>query len=140
MPSSLLLTEGERLKMIRHTNYQTTWTRDAHFRIATCKEMECAHYTKGWITKAPIGSPEDDYIKSDKSRKWIAVKVDKAEIHYFFEAGQKCFRLHRVKVEKAPFFTVDQPGRETARLFRANMDFDEWTDRFNEQSYRSTRR
>jgi len=137
MPSSLLLIEGERLKMIRPTDYQTTWTQDAHFRTATCKEVECTHYTKGWITKAPIGSPEDDYIKNDKSRKWIAVKADEATIHYFFEAGQKCFRPHRVKVERAPFYTMNQPGRETARLIRANMDFDEWTTRHNEQSYRA---
>jgi hypothetical protein len=126
--------------MIRPTDkYQVTWPKNTHFRTLTCQEAECAHFIKGWITKAPIGSAEDDYIKSDRSRKWIAVKADEATIHYFFEAGQKCFRPHRVKAEMAPFFTMNQPGREPARLIRANMDFDEWTTRFNEQSYRNTK-
>ena len=68
------------------------------------------------------------------------VKVDEANIEYYYESGQQCFRTHSVKIDRAPFFTVNQPGKETGRLHRANIDFDEWTDRFNEQSYRSTRR
>jgi len=128
--------------MIPRTNdrFHVTWTRDAHFRVATCKEVQCPHYINGWITRVIIGSPQDQYIRKDKSRKSVGVQVSASEIEYYYEEGQKCFRPHRVKVERAPFFTVNQPGKETPRLVRANMDFDEWTDKFNESSYRATRR
>ena len=127
------------MKMILHTdNYQTTWTKD-HFINVSCKEIECEQFLNGWVTRVPIGSPQEQYIKNDKSRLWIAVKVDDGSVNYFFEAGQRCFRVHRVKLEKAPYFTVNQAGRESARLIRNNMDFDEWTDRFNESSYKARR-
>jgi len=127
--------------MIRPTDrYQITWNKDTHFRRATCEEVDCTQFLNGWVTNVIIGSPQDQYIRQDKSRKSVAVKVDEANIEYYYESGQQCFRTHSVKIDRAPFFTVNQPGKETGRLHRANIDFDEWTDRFNEQSYRSTRR
>ena len=126
--------------MILHTdNYQTTWTKD-HFINVSCKQVDCEQFLNGWVTRIPIGSPQEGYIKSDKTRLWIAVKVDDATMNYFFEAGQRCFRTHRVKLERGPYLTINQSGREPDRLSRAHMDFDEWTTRFNEQSYRNTRR
>jgi hypothetical protein len=123
-----------------NTHYQITWTQDAHFINASCKEVDCPHFLNGWITRVVIGSPQEYYIKQDKSRKAIGIKVDDATVEYHYSKGQKCFRTHRVKLEKAPFFTVNQAGRETGRLIRNNIDFDEWTDRFNEQSYKNSRR
>ena len=127
--------------MIPHTNtYQISWNRDTHFRVATCDEVDCPHFINGWVTRVVIGSPQDHYIKQDTSRKSIGVKIDDATIEYYYESGQKCFRQHQTKVERAPFLTIDQVGKESGRLIRNNIDFDEWTDRFNEQSYRATRR
>ena len=142
MRSSLLLIEGGRLKMIQPTDkYQVTWPKNTHFRRATCQEVDCDQFLKGWVTiKIQIDSTEDCYIRNDKTRKSVGVRMEDNTMSYFFEAGQPCFRSHRATSKKPPLLTVNQPGRESARLIRANMDFDEWTDRFNEQSYRSTRR
>ena len=127
--------------MIRRTNhYQITWPKDTHFRKATCEEVECPHFIKGWITRVVIGSPQDQYIKQDKTRNQVGVKTSEGQIDYYYEPGQQCFRTHTTKVERAPFFTLNQPGRESGRLIRSNMDFDRWTDGFNEESYRATRR
>ena len=134
--------------MIRRTNnYQITWPKDTHFRTATCEEVDCAQYINGWITRVIIGSPQDRYIRKDQSRKQAAVKTSAGEIDYYYEPGQQCFRAHTTKIERAPFFTVNapgrkvnQPGRESGRLRRRNMDFDRWADEFNEASYRATRR
>jgi len=126
--------------MIQPTDrYQITWTQD-HFITVSCKEIDCEQFLNGWVTNVPINSPQEQYIRNDKTRKAVGVKVDEGTMSYLFQEGQRCFRVHKVKLEKAPFFTVNQPGKETARLKRNNMDFDRWTNRFNEQSYRNTRR
>jgi hypothetical protein len=125
--------------MILHTdNYQTTWTKD-HFINVSCKQVDCEQFLNGWITRIPIDSPQEQYIKRDKTRQWIAVKVDDETMNYFFEAGQRCFRTHTVKLERGPYLTINQNGRESERLRRAHMDFDEWTTRFNESSYKARR-
>ena len=140
MPSSLSDTDEGKQKMIRRTDkYQITWTKD-HFINVSCKEINCEQFINGWVTNVPINSPQEQYIRNDKTRKAVGVKVDAGTMSYLFQEGQRCFRDHKVKLDKAPFFTVNQPGRETARLKRSNMNFDRWTDRFNEQSYQSFRR
>ena len=127
--------------MIRRTNhYQITWPKDSHFRKATCEEVDCPHFMGGWITRVVIGSPQDKYIKQDKSRKQVGVKTTEAEIDYYYEPGQECFRPHTLKIERPPFFTVNQPGLESGRLIRRNMSFDRWTNHFNEESYKASRR
>ena len=129
--------------MIQRINtdvFQATWKRDTHFRKATFKDVVCPHYVNGWVTSVVQGSPQEQYIKSDRERKHVAVKVDDARVDYYFESGQRCFREHRVKLERGPFLTKNQSGRETARLERSVIDFDDWTEDFNESVYRSTRR
>ena len=124
--------------MMRHTDsYQIRWTGD-HFINASCKIVDCPQFLNGWVTRVIIGSPQEQYVKRDKSRKWTAVKVDDATMEYYYEAGQNCFGTHRMKLEKAPYFNINGLAGKDPRSL--TIDFDEWTDRFNESSYRSTRR
>lgn len=124
--------------MIRRTDrYQISWTGD-HFINVSCKEIECEQFLNGWVTNVPIDSPQEQYIINDKTRKAVGVKVDEATMSYLFHEGQRCFRVHKVKLEKAPYFSINSRAGKDPRSL--SMDFDEWTDRFNEQSYRNTRR
>ena len=131
--------------MMRHTNeYQASWPKSSHWRKASCEEVDCIHYLFGWITVVPKDSDEDKYLEAVMNIFRCKRVADDLVISYHFEAGQPCFKgqagAHKKKLERGPWLTRNQPGREAARLQRTAMEHDRWVDEFNEAPYRASRR
>ena len=129
--------------MLRPTNsnrFETTWPMSTHWRDATCQEVNCPHYLNGWITRVAPGSQQDLYIRADKERRY---KLERGEEFnfYTFEAGQRCFRSgqHRIKLDRGPWLTKNQTGREAGRVELNAMEYNRWTDEFNEEAYRANK-
>lgn len=116
---------------------------ETHFRIASCREADCAHYAGGW----KMGFDLLDREKA-KAARWIRDRSGKAftfelvgnTVTFTFKAGQECFRKHRVPLEREPFYVVrngDWRGNpENIRTLHRSADtfIDQWEndlDRIN---------
>jgi hypothetical protein len=128
--------------MLQRTNkFEANWPSRTHWRKATCREVDCSHYVNGWVTRVAPGSPQDLYIRADTERHH---KLERGEEfnYYTFEPGQRCYRSaqHRIKLDRGAWLTKNQLGREPGRLALNAMDYNQWTDEFNEEAYKANRR
>lgn len=105
-----------------------------HYRPASCEEVNCQHYHKGWQTRVPRESASADYIRSGHTgRQYREVtSLGDAEATFWFDPGQPCFRHteHVVPLEREPLYVVrvgdHRPAGEVARFSSA----DAWLDDF----------
>lgn len=112
-----------------------------HWRPASCEEVGCKRYLKGWKTTFVPGTPTGEKIRyqiknSPIRRKYVVARLpDRIEV--VFEAGQECFvqdhpvTRHKIPVFDRPQIHVIRGGDWRAhttgrRVVRAN----EWVDRF----------
>jgi len=102
-----------------------------HRRTASCEEVNCPHYLKGWITIVPIGSPQDLYIRHHSGRRFTA-KAEAGSVTFTFPPGQQCFRQHTATLNRPPFLLRGRNGR----LQRVS-DPHEWSDTFNETMHQA---
>lgn len=77
-----------------------------HFRNATCAEVECPGYVKGWKSIVPSDSPQAVYIRAQSGRRFVEKAADGGMAEFVFEPGQQCFASdkHRVPLEREPFY------------------------------------
>lgn len=106
-------------------HFQIAAPLDTHWRVGTCEEDNCKHFIKGWQTvcdeNTDIGAQQAAYIRQDKTRRHVesreivelppraadAPPVTGAPSTVFrFEAGQKCFRQHRVPLNRPEIYLV----------------------------------
>lgn len=109
-----------------------------HFRPATCEEIDCPHYLKGWRSAYDArdqtsrgGAFRIWYVREQSGRRFVELgsgrweiqtTVDGAQIRklilgdgpltvFEFAPGQMCFEAatHRITLERDPIFVV-QPG------------------------------
>lgn len=82
-----------------------------HFRKATCAEVECPGYVNGWVTRVPVGSQAEQYIRSGSSGRRFTETTGSSQLNegvaeFRFFPGQQCFASdkHRVPLEREPFY------------------------------------
>ena len=107
-----------------------------HRRKATCKEVDCPHYVKGWITKIDIntelGKRQMQYIKYNSGRTFTE-EYDGNFVIYKFHPSQTCFREHTITLDREPILLI-KSGHDS-KVAQAG----EWHDAFNEASYKHQR-
>lgn len=91
-----------------YKTYQIVAPVATHFRPATCQEMECAGYTRGWRTTVLPDSSQAQYIRHSSGRKFTSEMNADGTVTFTFPPGQMCFRAaeHRVSLEREPFYVV----------------------------------
>lgn len=87
----------------------------SHWRAATCQEVDCAAYRRGWKTVIdvsrrargglPSGMAQANFIRLHAGRHFTAVQ-DGDLVTFTFPPGQKCFTQHRIPVGREPIFAV----------------------------------
>lgn len=94
-----------------------------HWRKATCKEVECKAFRKGWKTVVPVDSPQAQYIRTMSERiykEYPAVSHDETTQAEVPLVGMTCFDFppgeqpfaspehdnHRIPLERDPLFIV----------------------------------
>ena len=106
-----------------------------HFRKATCQEVDCANYEKGWMTRLDVSSPQHAQLANDirlkLGRKFVAVERGTV-VEFTFPPGQQCFAAHRLPLQRPEFYVVrggDHRGnpRGTAPV---QHNADTWLDDF----------
>lgn len=113
---------------IKH--YQISSPLETHFRIGTCAEDHCFAYHEGWSTvcdeTTSLGAEQAAYIRGDRSRRHVESRNAVGLTVFTFEAGQKCFRTHRVPMDKPELYLVNSGG---SQLVHSGPDA--WVDDLN---------
>jgi len=128
-----------------HSNhFEANWPSRTHWQTATCREVDCPQYLMGWVTRVEKGSKNDRYLIS-VMKNFSCKRMDEGElVAYYFEAGQTCFkgqaRAHKKKLDRGPWLTKNKYGRNEGNLERQAMEYNRWTDEFNEEVYKANRR
>lgn len=103
-----------------------------HWRRATCAEAGCPHHLFGFETlideATDFGKMQAGYIRHKSGREFKEEVRQDGLTRFEFHAGQRCFREHRVPLEREPLLT-----RGISRL---PVERGRWVDEFNENSYR----
>lgn len=130
-----------------YKTYQIVSPLSTHWRPATCAEVECAEYAKGWKLRVE-GLPADMlHAAKTSGRKFSELDVTESEHWLVFEAGQPCFRarMHRKLLDKQEIFIArdgDFRGNPTGNVRRHTSpgfwleDFQENQDRIAQQIQR----
>lgn len=92
-----------------YKTYGIAAPRDTHTRKASCREVECQHYGRGWQsvinTNTELGRRQANYIRMSSGRHFTFTE-NNGVVTFVFAAGQKCFTEHRVKLDRQELFVV----------------------------------
>lgn len=82
---------------------------DSHYRKATCAEVDCSARAHGWKMGFDLTDPAKRraarWIK-DHSGRTFTFELTDTTVTFTFPAGQQCFQLHRVPLERDPIMIV----------------------------------
>ncbi len=121
-----------------YKTYQVAAPVRTHWRVATCAEVECEHYTHGWATTVLPGSSDEALVRGS-GRHWRGEvqggpKPDEhGMLRFVFPPGQPCFgaHRHRVPLGRDPFFVVrGGDWRANTGLIRRHTRGADWVDDF----------
>lgn len=117
-----------------------------HTRVASCEEVECDHYARGWVIKIDLGTDlgqrQARYIKYDSGRSYQVVDQRDGLITLRFKQGQPCFTEHRVKVGRPEIYRVkggDHRGNPLRTPVRTHKKPEFWLEEFQENQERLKR-
>ena len=88
-----------------------------YWRRATCEEVKCEDYRKGFVTVVPDNSDHADFIRRELRHTYSFLEGPRDEaglVSFTFQAGQTCFRAstHRVPIERNPLLLRDRQSLE----------------------------
>lgn len=118
-----------------------------HFREASCAEVGCDAHLNGWKTvidsSTELGARQLNYIRLHSGRKYNDVTgLGTTMVTLLFAAGQKCFRQHRMPLDREPLYVVrggDWRGNPRGESLR-HKNAENWLDDFaNHQDRLATR-
>lgn len=125
--------------------FQVTSPVSTHTREATCEEVECAQYARGWRMKIDLGTElgqrQAYYIKHQSGRSYRKVGyVEGARlVELEFAANQPCFAQHRVPIGRPEIYRVkggDHRGNPLRTPVRTHKKPEFWVEEFAENQDR----
>lgn len=119
-----------------YKTYQLLAPANTHMRPATCSEVECSNYARGFKvvcdTSTNLGAAQAKYIVEKSGRRYSVVTRDTL-IEFTFLAGQQCFAQHRLPNGREPLFIVrggDHRGNPRGIPVSRHASADDWVDDF----------
>lgn len=91
-----------------YQTYQILAPRSTHFRPATCEEVQCEHFLKGWRVAVPVGGRDEGIVQHFVREKHSVVRtrVEGGMTVFEFQPGNVCFKsdTHKVRLERDPHY------------------------------------
>lgn len=119
---------------------------DTHTREATCEEVECEQYAKGWRMKLDLGTElgqrQAHYIKHLSGRSYQVVAQADGLVTLEFKGGQTCFQQHRTRIDRPEIYRVkggDARGNPLRTVTRVHKKPEFWVEEFAENQDRIAR-
>lgn len=119
-----------------YKTYQVMSPLSTHWRPATCAEVACPDYLKGWKIRLEGLPAEMTHAARTTGRKCTELDVSENEHWLVFEAGQPCFRAgeHKALLDKQEIFVVrdgDFRGNPTGSV-RKHTRPEFWVEDFSD--------
>lgn len=121
-----------------YKTYQIVSPLNTHARPASCAEVECGPYLRGWTTHVPPGATDlaDLILSGTHGRHFTEITENPAEGRSFlFGPGQMCFaaETHQVSLERPAFFRVKGGDwRRDEGVIRKHVNAADWVEDFAE--------
>lgn len=106
-----------------------------HWRSASCEEVECSAYLKGWKTILP-GNSDLIYLLKRSGRRYTEQRVDAGLIEFTFAAGQSCFKAsqHKVRIARPEIYVVrGGDWRGSTGIIRRHTQPEHWVEDMQER-------
>lgn len=107
-----------------------------HFRVATCKEVNCPRFLGGFQSIVPNGSAQASYMRDDLQMSGhFCNRPHQERIHsdgmvaFDFPPGTECFTEHKTLVGRDDLFMI-----ETVTA-RRRVQPNQWQDEINANAY-----
>lgn len=113
-----------------------------HWRNATCAEVDCAAHQNGWASiideSTDLGKAQAYHIRRVAGRAYTEERDEAGLTVFSFPAGERCFREHKVPLERPALYLV---GNGDHRMFDARRAYrhsspEDWRDDFGEHQER----
>jgi len=126
-----------------YQTYQILAPTPSHWRAATCAEVECPAYLRGWTTtldlSTDLGQAQHNYILRNSGRRFSVIRSGPNGImaEFTFEPGQRCFKSadHRLRLDRPELYIVrDGDSRNRTgglRQFTGQNAAGDWKDHFS---------
>lgn len=126
-----------------YRTFQITSPLSTHWRKATCVEVACPQYERGWRVRVEGLPPEMLHTAKTSGRKFTELHVAEGENWLVFEAGQSCFRAseHRKLLDRQEIFIArdgDWRGNPTGTV-RKHTKPEFWLEDMSENQDRLAR-
>lgn len=116
-----------------YKTYEVLRPRNTHFRKATCQEVDCPNWQRGWRTvcdvSTELGRRQANYIRMHSGRHFDA--FGQVLVTFTFPPGQECFSQHTRPLDREPHFRIasgDWRQRDSGVIVRAQ----DWIDDFGD--------
>lgn len=123
--------------------FQVKAPKSTHTRAATCEEVECQQYARGWRMQidlnTDLGQRQAHYIKHQSGRSYKVTDQKDGMVTLEFRGGQPCFQEHRVRNDLPEKFLVrggDYRGNPLRTPTRVHKKPEFWLEEFQENQDR----
>lgn len=123
----------------RMVTFQMAAPKSTHFRKASCEEVECAQYVRGWRMRidltAELGQKQAHYIKHSSGRSYKVVQQNNGLVELEFAPNQPCFKEHQVRLQRPDIYRVkggDYRGNPLNIPTRVHKNPAHWVEEFQE--------
>lgn len=123
--------------------FQVTAPISTHTRKATCEEVECEQYARGWRMKidlnTDLGQRQAYYIKNHAGRSYKKIGAADGLVELEFAPNQPCFQEHRVRNSLPEKYLVkggDFRGNPLKSPTRVHKKPEFWVEEFAENQDR----
>lgn len=129
----------ERLPATAMQTFQVVAPRTTHTVPATCEEVECGMYARGWKMKidlqTDLGQKQAYYIKHHSGRSYRVESQADGLVTLEFGPNQPCFQEHRKKIDRPEIYRVkggDSRGNPLGVLTRVHKKPEFWVEEMQE--------
>lgn len=129
-----------------YQTFQVVAPKSTHTRAASCEDVECEAYRRGWRMtldlKTPLGVQQAQYIKHRSGRAFTVVSQADGMVELEFRPNQPCFADHRVRNDRPELYRVkggDRRGNPLGTATRTHDRPEHWVEEFAENQDRLAR-
>lgn len=122
-----------------YQTFQISAPKSTHTRRATCGEVECQQYLRGWRMRldlnTELGQKQAYYIKHHSGRSFEITGQENGMVDLEFRGQQDCFQEHRVPNDRPEIYRVkggDFRGNPLRTLTRVHKKPEFWVEEFAE--------
>lgn len=125
--------------MITHQTFEISAPLPTHWRPASCEEVECRAFMRGFKIELDASTDEGARALADIAavygKAWMT-RIGPTMVRFTAPPGTPCFRRaqHRLPLERDPLFRLKDgaPGQYRRGMRSVIMNEGEWLDRFAE--------